>query len=98
MYRNQDISKPEPFVPRENAYGIDERIDCMGDIVIEFNERGARAVARELDQKGVDAVGVNFLFSFLNDEHESRMRTVLEEECDDTPFLSLGSELAPKLG
>lgn len=98
VYRYQDISKPEPFVPRENAYGIDERIDCMGDIVVEFNERRARAVAREVDQKGVDAVGVNFLFSFLNDEHESRMRAVLEEECDDTPFLSLGSELAPKLG
>lgn len=98
VYRYQDVSKPAPFVPRENAYGVDERIDCKGDVVVEFNEERAREVARELGAVGVEAVGVNFLFSFLNDDHEKRMRAVLEDEFEDPPFLSFASELAPKLG
>lgn len=98
VYRYQDVSKPEPFVPRENAYGIDERVDCMGDVVVEFNEERAREVVRELREKDVDAVGVSFLFSFLNGDHEDRMRDVLEAAFEDPPFLSLGSDLAPKLG
>lgn len=98
VYRYQDVSKPTPFVPREKAFGVDERVDSMGEVVVEFNEERAREVARELKAKDVDAVGVSFLFSFLNDDHEERMRAVIEEEFNDPPFLSLGSELAPKLG
>ena len=43
----------------------------MGDVVVEFNEEQAREVTNQLAQQDVDAVAINFLWSFLNDDHAS---------------------------
>ncbi|MFB6172891.1 MAG: hydantoinase/oxoprolinase family protein [Haloarculaceae archaeon] len=94
----RDASKPDPLIQRKRVYGIDERVDCMGDVVVDFNEDRARQVARELADKDVDAVAINFLWSFLNDDHEVAMEAILEDELPDDTFLTRASDLIPKWG
>lgn len=94
----RNASKPDPIVERKRVYGIDERVDCMGDVVVELNEDRVREVARELADKDVDAVAINLLWSFLNDSHEIRIEEILEEELSDKTFLTRASNLIPKWG
>ena len=97
VLRYQESTKPEPIIPKERVHGIDERIDCMGEPVVEFNREQARAVAEQLSEQGIDAVAINFLWSFLNDEHERQMEQILDEELEDT-FVTRASDLIPKWG
>jgi N-methylhydantoinase A len=92
------VTKPEPLVAKENIYGVSERVDCMGDVVMEFNEDQARETAREIADQDFDAVAVSFLWSFLQDNHEQQMEAILEEELDDDTFLTRSSELVPTQG
>jgi len=98
VLRYQEASKPEPIVPKHRVHGINERLDSMGDVVVDFNEEQARAVARDLAEDGVDSVGVSFLWSFLNEDHEDRMVDILESELDDDVFLTASNDLVPKWG
>jgi N-methylhydantoinase A len=98
VLRYQDASKPAPIVPKHRVYGVDERVDSMGDVVVDFNEEQAREIARELDEQEIDAVGVSFLWSFLNDDHEERMLSILDEELADDVFLTRSNQLVPKWG
>ena len=97
VLRYQDSRKPDPIIPKERVHGIDERIDSMGDAVIDFNEEQARAVAEQIEDQCVDAVAINFLWSFLNDDHEKQMEAVLDDELDDV-FVTRSSDLIPKWG
>lgn len=92
------VEKPEPIVPQRNIHGISERVDSMGEVVMELNEEQARETARELADRGHDAVAISFLWSFLRDEHERRMEGILEEELDDDTFITRSSDLVPTQG
>jgi N-methylhydantoinase A len=90
-------SKPDPIIPKNKVFGINERVDCMGDVVVEFNETQAREVVEQINGMDIDAVGVNFLWSFLNNDHEEKMISLLEEELDDV-FITKSSDLVPQWG
>jgi N-methylhydantoinase A len=96
--RMQTVDKPDPLIPRNRVFGISERRDSMGDEVVAFNEEEAQELARTLDNRDIKAIGVSFLWSFLDDGHEKRMEEILKEEVDRDLFLSLGSDLTPSRG
>lgn len=98
VLRYQEAQKPDPIVPKHRVHGINERIDSMGDVVVDFNKDQARNLAKELANDDVDAIGVSFLWSFLNDTHEEAMVEILEEECSDDVFITRSNELVPKWG
>jgi N-methylhydantoinase A len=72
--------KPERIVPLHLVREVQERLDRAGAVVREFDEEGARAVARWFREQGVDSVGVSFLHAYMNPAHERRMRDVLADE------------------
>lgn len=92
------VEKPDPLVKHDDIYGISERVDSMGDVVMEFNEEQARETAREIAREGFDAVAISFLWSFLRDDHEREMEEILEEELDGDSFITRSSELVPTQG
>lgn len=98
VLRYQHATKPEPIIPKHRVFGINERVDSMGDVVVEFNEQQARDVAQTLATEDVDAVAVSFLWSFLEPDHEERMISILESELDDDVFLTQSNRLVPKWG
>ena len=72
--------KPPRIVPRHLVRAVGGRLDFTGAEVRPFDEAGAREVARWFRAAGIDALGVCFLHSYANPEHEERMRAVLAEE------------------
>ncbi len=75
--------KPDRIVPLHLVREVDERLDRTGTVVREFDEDGARAVARWFREQGIACVGVCFLHAYMNPEHERRMRDVLAAEHPD---------------
>jgi N-methylhydantoinase A len=84
--------KPDRIVPLHLVQEVDERLDRTGAVIREFDEDGARAVARWFREQGIACVGVCFLHSYMNPEHERRMRAVLAAEHPDCA-VSLSSDV-----
>ncbi|MBI2864614.1 MAG: hydantoinase/oxoprolinase family protein [Chloroflexi bacterium] len=70
----------DPLVPRGLIHGVTERIDCLGQPIIPLYEHEVREAARALIAKGVDAIVISFLWSFLQDAHERRAGALVREE------------------
>ena len=89
--------KPQPIVPRAMIEEVDERVDSKGEVVVELDDAGAAAAIRRLLEAGAEAFAISFLWSFINPEHELRVRQLVEEIAPDK-FVSTSSELVPKWG
>lgn len=88
--------KPDPIVSKSLIKEVDERVDHRGEVVLALNEESARAAVRELLDEGVEAIGICFLWSFMNGAHEARMREIVEEEAPGL-HVSTSSEIVPAI-
>jgi N-methylhydantoinase A len=91
------ITKPQPLVPKSCLRGIYERIDFRGNIVIPLNIEDAKEQIRFLVEKeNVDAIGVSFLFSWMNPVHEQKVKELINDMYPDRDlFLTFSHELVP---
>ncbi len=98
MIHQSHLDKADPpIVDRRMIRGVAERLDRAGDVVVAMDvEEAARAVDA-LVADGARAIAVCFLWSFLNGEHERRVRERIERDHPDV-YVSTSSELAPVLG
>lgn len=72
--------KPDRIVPADLVRTVGGRLDHTGAEVIPFDEAGAVAAARYLRERGVRAIGVCLLHSYVEPAHEQRMRDILARE------------------
>ncbi|MEO3857368.1 hydantoinase/oxoprolinase family protein [Acrocarpospora sp. B8E8] len=84
--------KPPRIVPVHRVKTVGGRLDHLGAEVRPFDEGAAIEVARWFREQGVTAIGVCFLHSYANPEHERRMRQVLATEHPDA-VVSLSSDV-----
>jgi N-methylhydantoinase A len=84
--------KPPRIVPADLVRTVGGRLDHSGAELRPFDEDQARAAARFLRDREVEAVGVCFLHAYANPAHERRMREVLAEE-HPRAAVSLSSEV-----
>jgi len=83
----------KPLVKRRNRLPITERLmPPTGKIEVPMDEGEVREAAELLKKRGVEAVIVGFLFSFLNDTHEKRAVEILREVMPDA-FICASSEV-----
>ena len=64
LLRFAETRKPEPLVPIERTFGVAERIDSDGDVVVALDEEAVAAAADSLLAAGVDTIAIAFLWSF----------------------------------
>ncbi|HYK34039.1 MAG TPA: hydantoinase/oxoprolinase family protein, partial [Streptosporangiaceae bacterium] len=72
--------KPPRIVPADLVKTVGGRLDYTGTELRPFDEAGAVAMARWFRDHGIDTLGVCFLHSYANPEHERRMAAVLDRE------------------
>lgn len=72
--------KPPRIVPADLVKTVGGRLDFQGNEIRPFDEEGAVAVARWFRDHGINTIGVCFLHSYANPDHELRMREVLRRE------------------
>ncbi|MDR5653355.1 hydantoinase/oxoprolinase family protein [Ruixingdingia sedimenti] len=86
------------LTPRDAVAGIPERVDCDGDVVLPLDEAAVERAVRFLTaEKGVEAIAVSFLWSFLNPDHERRVRDIIARVAPGA-YVTLSSDIAPVPG
>ena len=84
-----------PYVRRRDRYEVPERIDYAGNVLIEFDEE-ACAVARRIKERGYETVAITFINAYMNGEHETRMKAIMEEEAPGV-FVCTSHEILPEI-
>ncbi|MBU2961340.1 hydantoinase/oxoprolinase family protein [Citreicella sp. C3M06] len=87
--------KPQTLVPRELRFELPERMLRNGDVDVPLDEEAVRAAARALNEAGVEAVAICFLYAFVNPAHEQAARRIVEEEMPGV-FICASHEIAPE--
>ena len=80
--------RPEPIVPRDRRFEVDERLDCEGREVAPLCAAEVATLVPVLRAAGVDAVAIVFLFSFLDPRHEREAGQILSTALDVPVVLS----------
>ncbi len=89
------FEKPRPLVPRYLCYGVPERLDAQGNVLVPLDEEAVRRVAQELREEGVESIAICYLHSYINSVHEKRTGEIIREVFPESS-LSLSSEVAPE--
>jgi N-methylhydantoinase A/oxoprolinase/acetone carboxylase beta subunit len=97
LVHSSRLAKPQPIVPRRLIRGINERIDRDGDVIVALSDDEVVAAIEALVAAGAEAIAVSFLWSFVNDSHEQRVKRLLAEHAPGV-FASISAEVAPVLG
>jgi N-methylhydantoinase A len=88
--------KPKPLVKRHHSFEVTERVDAYGKVVTPLAEEEVAEIAeriRELPQIG--AIAVCLLFSYLNPDHERRIKAILADLLPGM-LVSISYEVLPK--
>ena len=84
--------KPPRIVPPDRVKTVGGRLDFEGKVVRHFDEEAATRTARWFRDAGIMTIGVCFLHSYANPEHELRMREILRREHPDA-VVSISSDV-----
>jgi N-methylhydantoinase A len=90
----KDVAKP--YIPRRDRLTVRERVNAEGEILSDLNEADAYRVAEVLKKRGVAAIAVCFMNSYVNGTNEQRMRDILKEVMPDVP-VSISSQIMPEI-
>lgn len=92
----QDLPwQSRPLVRREFRKTVRGRLDAAGRELEPLDEDGVVTVARELVERGVEAVAIAFLFSYIDPVHERRAAALVEAEFPEL-FVTTSSDVAPQ--
>jgi N-methylhydantoinase A len=75
---------------------VPERVAADGSVLLPLDEGAVRAVAEKLKQEAIESIGVCFLHSYRNGDHETRVRNILRDEMSDL-YISLSHEVCPEI-
>jgi len=85
------------IVPRERIAELRERIDRNGSVILPLREEDVAGALRHLvEDMGVEALAVSFLWSFANASHERQVAEIATRLYPDMP-VSLSSEVFPAI-
>jgi len=88
--------KPAPLVPRDLRFGITERLDGRGNVLIPLDEAAVKALAPKLKAKGVESIAIGYMHAYLDGKHERRTRDILAEMLPGVS-ITLSSEVSPEI-
>ncbi|MDH3445765.1 MAG: hydantoinase/oxoprolinase family protein, partial [Deltaproteobacteria bacterium] len=90
------FEKPRLLAPPYFTEEIPERVDFRGNALKAIDVDASRAAIRRLKKKDIRSVAVCFLFSFLNPDHELKIKELFAEEFPEAR-LSLSFEVLPQI-
>ena len=91
-----NIHLPQPLVPRYLRLPVPERLDNEGTVLLPLDEGAVLDLVPTLRRENVGSIAVGFLHSYVNPEHERRVRSLLETALPDVP-ISLSSDVSPEM-
>ncbi len=71
------VEKAEPLVPQSRRFGLAERLDSKGRVLLSPGRREIARVVQAVARSGAQSVAVCLLFSFVNPKHERAIARAL---------------------
>jgi N-methylhydantoinase A len=71
------VERPRPLVAPEDRLTVRERLDYSGDVLEPLDEESVAGACAQLQGRGVAAVAICLLHSYVNDAHERRLAEAL---------------------
>lgn len=91
-----NLTLPEPLLPRQMRYTVEERLSAKGDVLMALARSEVEQLADQIVEAGYESVAVGLLHSYLNPAHETLIREVLLEK-QPCLSVSLSSEVSPQM-
>ena len=88
--------KPSPLVPRDLRFGVPERLDGRGNVLLPLDENAVKALVPKLKAAGIEAIAIGYMHAYLDGKHERRTRDILAEMLPDVS-ITLSSEVSPEI-
>ena len=93
----QKETRPPDIVKQRHVAEIDERVSRTGAVLVPLNEGDVRReVARLVDEEGIEALAICFLWSFRHPTHEQQAARIVAELYPDL-FVTVSSEIYPRI-
>ena len=89
--------RPAPLLEPHDVFEIVERVDAMGDVVVELRDDELERVVGLVAAGGYEAVAVSLLWGFANPVHERAIGEAIRARLPSC-FVSLSHEVAPRAG
>lgn len=89
-----DPQTPVFLAPRAMRIGVRERVGPVGEVIEALDEASVRDALDRLVAAGAECIAVCLLFSFVNPEHERRVREIARAEHPELE-VSLSCEVDP---
>lgn len=67
-------SIPAPLIPRERCYEVEERLDFRSEVLLPLDMTQLDHVLDRVEQDQIDSIAVCLLFSYVNADHEQRIK------------------------
>jgi len=101
-YDRGRAKRPDPIIPSQRIVGVQERIDNLGNVVVPMRDEDVLRKIQYLVDQGVRGFVVVLLNSFVNPNHEQRIRELIRSRYPE-PYLGhmpvyLSSDISPKSG
>ena len=90
---NFRYKKPEPFVPRNLRYEVDERMDYAGNVLRPLNEGDVLKAADAAIREKVESLAIAFYNSYANPRHELECYQLLTEKLDGKIPVTMSHQL-----
>ena len=91
-----DIVLPTPLIQRADRHVVTERLNARGEVLVPFDEDGARALIARIGEEAYESVAVGFIHAYVNPVNERRFRELLRAELPDVAC-SISSDVSPQM-
>ncbi len=86
--------KPQRLVLPDRIFEIPERLDIRGQVLTALDEEAVWQAAADLQSRGVGAIAICFLNSFIDPQHEQRARELVRD-VHPAALISISSDVLP---
>ena len=91
-----NLKLPDPLLPRNRRYVVEERISASGDVLIELDVAGCEALAKKLAKANYESIAIGLLHSYVYDSHEKQIADILRQHMPSV-LVSLSSSVSPQM-
>ena len=91
-----NLKLPDPLLPRNRRYVVEERISASGDVLIELDVAGCEALAKKLAKANYESIAIGLLHSYVNDSHEKQIADIFRQHMSSV-LVSLSSSVSPQM-
>jgi len=91
-----NLTLPEPLLPRQQRYTVEERISAKGEVLIPLDVAEVDALAEQIQSAGYESIAIGLMHSYLNSSHETQIRDTLAAKLPELS-ISISSEVSPQM-